>query len=93
MKLAQRIFEYLDKFSNRSLYTEGKEQPHFMGDLNSKIIYAPGDMKAYYHYSLLEDFLYGPKPQGDRVDINIIIDASHEDYKIDQNPLLDLKSL
>ena len=34
MELAQRIFEYLHKFPNRYFHTEGKEQTHFMADLN-----------------------------------------------------------
>ena len=56
-----------------------------MADLNSKRIYAPEDMKSYCHDSLFEDLPYGPKQQGDGVEINIFITASHEDDKIDRN--------
>ena len=55
-----------------------------MADLSSKRIYAPGDMKAIYHDSLFEDLHYGPKPLGDGVEVNIFIDASHGDDKIDK---------
>ena len=57
-----------------------------MADINPKRIYAPGDMKSYYHDFLFEDLPYGPEPQGDGVEINIFVDASHGDDTIDKNP-------
>ena len=84
LKLATRIFEYLHKFPNRSVFTEEKDQPHFMADLEAKKITAPGDMKSYYKDSLFENFPYGPKPYGEGVEINIFIDSSHGDNKVDR---------
>ena len=54
-----------------------------MAYLNSKRIHASGDMKSYYHDFPFEDIPYGPKLQGDGVEINII-DASNGDDKIDR---------
>ena len=55
-----------------------------MADLYSKRIYAPGNMKSYYHDSLFEYLSYGPKRKRDGVEINIFIDASHGVDEIDK---------
>ena len=41
-------------------------------------------MKTYYCGSILKEFPCGSKPHGEGVEINIFIDSSHGDDKIDR---------
>ena len=52
LKLYLRIFEYLNKFSVKHIYTEGKTQTHFIVDLHSRRITAPRDMASYNRDSI-----------------------------------------
>ena len=81
---ALRVFGFLQKWQNRGLATEGKPTVSFWDQLDSRKIMYPGNMKDYYPDSVFEDLKDPPEPMGDSAEVNIFVDASHADDKLDR---------
>ena len=81
---ALRIFGFLDKWQNRGISTSGRSTINFWDQLDSRKVIYPGNMKDYYPDSKFEDISDPPTPMGDPVEVNIFVDASHADDKLDR---------
>ena len=81
---ALRVFGFLQKWQNRGVATEGKPTVAFWDQLDSRKVMYPGRMKDYYPDSAFEDLKDPQEPMGDSVEVNIFVDASHADDKLDR---------
>ena len=81
---AIRIFGFLQKWKNRGVKTAGKPTVSFWDEIDSSRIIYPGSMKYYYQDSIFEDLLNAPHPFRFSVEVNISVDASHADNKLDR---------
>ena len=81
---ALRVFGFLQKWQNRGVATAGKPTVAFWDEIDSRKVMYPGSMKDYYPDSTFEDLKDPPEPMGDSVEVNIFVDASHADDKLDR---------
>ena len=81
---AIRVFGFVQKWKNRGVKTAGKPTVSFWDEIDSSRIIYPGSMKYYYQDSIFEDLLNAPHPFGFSVEVNIFVDASHADDKLDR---------
>ena len=78
------VFGFLQKWKNCGVKPAGKPMVSFWDKIDSRRIIYPGSMKDYYQDSVFEDLLNAPNPFGFSVEVNICVDASHADDKLDR---------
>ena len=72
------------EMENHSIKTAGKPTVSFWDEIDSRQIISPGSMKDYYQDSVFEDLLDAPNPFKFSFEVNIFVDASHADDKLDR---------
>ena len=76
--------DFYKKWKNKGVKTAGKPTVSFWNEIDSRQIIFPGSMKDYYKDSIFEDSQNAPTPFEFPVEVNIFVDASHADDKLDR---------